>query len=54
MTSGLVFLFTAVVCAAVVAVVGSRYHFAQRERMKQGKEILGRYNPERSEKPLAL
>ena len=38
----------------VTMLAGAHYHRRQRERMKRGWEILNRFSPERSKKPLGL
>ncbi|MFZ0964619.1 MAG: hypothetical protein WAO35_27490 [Terriglobia bacterium] len=43
-----------IICLLVIMLSSVGYHAAQRKRMKRSKEILDRYNPERSKKPLGL
>ncbi len=38
----------------LLSVSAAGYRARQSSRMKRGKEILDRYNPERSKKPLGL
>ncbi len=43
-----------VLAFALLLFVATGSHSRQRNRMKKSKEILDRYNPERSKRPLGL
>jgi len=47
-------LFTVIFLFFVLMLFAVPYHSAQRDRMKRNKEILDRYNPQHSKKPLGL
>jgi hypothetical protein len=48
------FLLFSAAAAFVVIISGAFYASRQRARTKRNKEILDRYNPERSKHPLGL
>jgi hypothetical protein len=54
MTSSLLPALAVFVVIPLVMILGARYHARQMARMKRGKEILDRFNPERSKHPLGL
>lgn len=47
-------ILAVIICVLAIVLSSVGYHAAQQKRMKRSKEILGRYDPERSKKPLGL